>query len=280
MIKIIVDSTCDLSDEFIKKNNIDVISLQIFVNDQSYRDIKEIKIEQLYEAIESNKDVKTSLPNLTDMDDLFSKYAKEGTEFVFFTFSKEMSGTYNAATMIINQLKETYDTNMAVIDTKNGGIANALIIKRFVENKKDFNSFEEKVDYARSLADEIKHIFIVNDLTQLKKGGRIGLLKALVGSILHIKPILFIDNGTINVYKNAIGERRAINEMIRFVERHVDDKDKLIGLNFTKEKAIYESTKKSLSQKGYHNFIEQRLASTMTAHIGLDAVSISFFTNK
>lgn len=277
MLKIIVDSTCDLTDEFIKEHKIDVISLQVFIDNKSYRDIKEINIETLYKALEEKKDVKTSLPNLSDMTDLFTKYAKDNIPFVFFTFSKDMSGTFNAASMIINELKEKYDVNMAAIDTKNGGIANALIIKRFVKEMNNYDTFEKKVEFASSLAYDIKHIFIVNDLSQLKKGGRIGLIKALVGSILHIKPILCIDNGTINVYKNAIGQKRALNEMMRFINANAPNKDTLIGINFVKEQAIYKSTQKALIQNGYHNFIKQRLASVMTAHIGLDAVSISFF---
>lgn len=280
MLKIIIDSTCDLTEEFIEEHNIDVVSLQVFINNKAYRDKKEINIETLYEAIENHQDVKTSLPILTDMTDLFTKYAKEGVPFLFFTFSKDMSGTYNAANMIINELKESYATNMAVIDTKNGGIANALIVKKFLEEEKNYASFAEKANFASDLALNVKHVFLVNDLGQLKKGGRISLLKALVGSILQIKPILFIDNGFINVYKNAIGQKRALNEMMKFVENHIEDQDKLIGINFVKEEAIYKLTEKALIQRGYHNFIKQRLASVMTAHIGLDAVSISFFADK
>src|SRR5690554_980013 len=158
-MKIIIDSTIDLKEDYLKKNNIDQISLQVFIDGKSYRDIKEINVETLFEAINTKKDIKTSLPVLSDMYDLLSKYAKENIPFVFFTFSKKLSGTFNAATLIVNELKEKYKTNMAVIDTKNGGMASALIVERFINSINDEMSFDEKVDLAYSYAANVRQIF-------------------------------------------------------------------------------------------------------------------------
>ncbi len=277
MLKIIVDSTCDLSQEYIKKHNIDVISLQVFIDDKGFRDITEINVDYLYEAIHADKDVKTSLPVLTDMTDLFGHYAKSNQPFVFFTFSRAMSGTYNAASIILNELKEEYDTPMAVIDSKNGGIATALIVKRFIEEMNNYETFEEKVNLGNELADNMCHIFLVNDLTQLRRGGRIGRLKSLVGSILNIKPVLYINDGAIDVLKMAIGQKRALNEMLNYVKKNTYDQNQTIGINFVETRQVYDAAKNMLIKNGFNNLDEQRLASVMTAHIGLDAVSIGFF---
>lgn len=277
MLKIIVDSTTDLTDDFIKENNIDLISLQVIIDNVSFRDRKEIDVTELFTAIPENKNVKTSLPNLSDMYDTFKEYAKENKDFVFFTFSKKMSGTYNAATIIINELKEKYNSNMAVIDTKNGGMASALIVKRFMNEINDKMTFDEKVEHAINLTNKMRQVFLVNDLSQLKRGGRISSLQSLIGSLIHIKPILYINDGEIKIHKNTIGTKRALKELINYTEKHVSDKNKTIGMSYVMNLKILEDTKKALNDAGYNNIITERLASVMAAHIGLDAVSINFF---
>lgn len=278
-MKIIIDSTTDLTYRYIKENKIDQISLQVFIDGISYRDIKEINVTTLIEAINDKKDIKTSLPILSDMYDLFSKYAKENIPFIFFTFSKKLSGTFNAATLIVNELKEKYDTKMAIIDTKNGGMASALIVKRFINNINEDMSFEEKVDYAYELTNKMKQIFLVNDLSQLKKGGRISTLQSLIGSLIHIKPILFINDGEIKVYKNTIGLKRALKELINFTLNNVSNLETEIGVSYVENEVILNDTLKLLKESGYKNIVSNRLASVMAAHIGLDAVSINFFVD-
>jgi len=138
-------------------------------------------------------------------------------------------------------------------------------------------TFDEKVAYAISLTNKVKQIFLVNDLTQLKNGGRISTLQSLIGSLIHIKPILHIEGGEIKVYKNIIGLKRALNEIIRFTTSKVPNKNVQIGLSFVKNENILNDTVKLLNDAGYHNLVINRLASVMSAHIGLDAVSINFF---
>ncbi|VEU83253.1 DegV family protein [Acholeplasma hippikon] len=278
MIKFIIDSTIDLSDDLLKTYDVDMISLQVLIDGKNYRDRKEIKIEDLYQAIKENKKVQTSLPIMMDMYETFEKYAKENTDFIFYTFSSRLSGTYNAGRQVIEDLKGQYpNVNMIAIDSKNGGTPGLIMALDILEKIKSGASFNEVVDYANMLTTKMENLFLVNDLTQLKRGGRISTLKSLVGNLLNIKPILILDDGAITQYKSSIGQKRALNDMIEFVVKNIPNKNALIGINYSANEELLHKVEGMLIEKGFNNFIKSRIASTMTAHIGLDAISLSFY---
>src|SRR5690554_749896 len=172
MIKLIVDSTCDLDETFIKKHNIDVIPLQVLINGISYKDKLEIELETLYKHIRQGDDIKTSLPSYDDMFPLFENYAKTNQPFIFFSFAKALSGTYNFASILVEELKTKYDTPMAVIDLKNGGLGSTLLIEEIVRfTQKNYN-FDDVVNFSDNLTSHMKHLIMLEDVSQLRKGGR------------------------------------------------------------------------------------------------------------
>lgn len=276
MIKIIIDSTCDLSDDFIKTHQIDVVPLQVIINGKGYKDKFELNIDTLYEHIRQNDDVKTSLPSYDDIQPIFEHYASNNTPFIFFSFSKALSGTFNFANLLIKDLEEKYDTPMRAIDLKNGGLASAMILERIIEFIKTNQDFNEIVEYSKSLTNKMKHLVMLEDLTQLRKGGRISAVKSLISSALSIKPVLELYNGAIKPYKNAIGSKRALNELMNFVTQHVKDKSTQIGLLYSANESLLKQMLSRLETHGYTNITVGRIASVMTAHIGLDAVSVCF----
>lgn len=280
MIKFIIDSTIDLTDDYIAKNNVDMISLQVIIDDRTYRDRTEITITELYKAIRNESKVQTSLPIYSDMHDLFEYYAKRNQDFIFYTFSAALSGTFQAATMIVEEMKELYpNVNMKVINSKNGGTPGAIMAMDIIDKIHTGASFNDVLTYAEYLGNKMENLFLVNDLTQLKRGGRISTLKSLVGTILSIKPILILNQGKIEQFKSSIGLKRAINDMIDHVTKSNISKDSVIGINYSENEELLYAVEKKLSSLGYNNILKSRIASVMTAHIGLDAVSISFYKN-
>jgi len=276
MIKIIVDSTCDLSDAFIKKHNIDVVPLQVIINNKPYKDKFELSIETLYEHIKKGDDIKTSLPIYEDIQPIFEKYAKDNQPFIFYAFSKSLSGTYNFANLLIKDLQETYDTKMYAVDTKNGGLASAMMLENIISYLDNDPSFEATIKYSEKLADQMHHVIMLEDLTQLRKGGRISAIKSMISHALSIKPVLQIHDGSIKSYKNAIGSKRALNELSVYVNKYAKDKSTKIGILYSANENLLNIMLSKLESSGYKNIVVGRIASVMTAHIGLDAVSICF----
>lgn len=279
MIRVIVDSTCDLTDEFIKKHKIDVVPLQVIVNGTAYKDKFELSIETLYEHIRKNDDIKTSLPTYDDIYPYFEKYAKANEPFIFFSFAKALSGTYNFAQLLVKDLRDKYQIDMAVVDLKNGGVASAMLMDKIVDYIHTNTTFNEVVNYAEEISLKVKHALLVEDLSQLRKGGRISTVKSLISGALSIKPILELVEGAIKSYKNAIGSKRALNELLNFVTKFAPDTNTQIGVLYSANQKLRESFIEKLKQAGYKDIIQGQIASVMTAHIGLDAVSVCFFVN-
>lgn len=278
MIKIIIDSTCDLDPKLIAQYNIDVVPLQVIINGTSYKDHFEMDIESLYHHIKNGDDIKTSLPAYDDIAPLFKKYAENNEPFIFFSFAKALSGTNNFANILVKELKENYKTDMAVIDLQNGGLASSMIIEKILETIDKGTTFNEIIDYSNDLANRMHHAIMLNDLTQLRKGGRISGIKSIISSVLSIRPILMLDHGQIKPYKNAIGPKRALNELVEFVNKFSPGKDSVIGILYSENKNLLNDAINQLEKSGYHNIRIGRIASVMTAHIGLDAVSFCFLS--
>ncbi len=253
-----------------------MIPLQVIINNQGYRDKTEISIETLYRHLLNKDDIKTSLPMYEDIEPLFKTYAKNQTDFIFFSFSKALSGTHNFASILVHELKDSYTTKMAVIDLKNGGLASAMILEKVLEKLEENASFEEVILYSQSLIDQMHHVVVINDLTQLKKGGRISALKSLISGVLSIKPVLILEQGAIKSYKNAIGLKRALNEQILYLDKFAISKDQEIGINYSYNETLLQDMEKLLQKAGYTHTRRGKIASVMTAHIGLDAVSLCF----
>jgi len=276
MIKLIVDSTCDLDETFIKEYKIDVIPLQVLINGISYKDKLEIELETLYEHIRQGDDVKTSLPSYDDMFPLFENYAKTNQPFIFFSFAKALSGTYNFASILVEELKTKYDTPMAVIDLKNGGLGSTLLIEEIVRfTQKNYN-FDDVVNFSENLTHHMKHLIMLEDVSQLRKGGRISAIASALSTALTIRPVLELVQGAIKSYKRAIGSKRALKELVNYVEKHHLAKDHTIGILRTANDDLFNNLYDSLKKLGYTNIRVGTIASVMTAHIGLDAVSICF----
>ncbi|CDR30881.1 DegV domain-containing protein SAV1425 [Acholeplasma oculi] len=276
MIKLIIDSTCDLDSNLISKFKIDVVPLQVIVNGHSYKDKFEMSVETLYDHIRNSDDVKTSLPAYDDIAPIFEKYAKENQPFIFISFAKALSGTNNFANILVKELQEKYSTQMAVVDSKNGGLATAMMVEDILDFMQTHDNFDEIVNFSNELAAQMHHVIMLDDLTQLRKGGRISAIKSVISSVLSIKPVLKLDQGYIKHHKNGIGKKRALIELVNYVEANSKDKNTVIGVNYSANEELLNDVLNLLAQRGFNHIRKGRIASVMTAHIGLDAVSLCF----
>src|SRR5690606_3395976 len=128
MIKIIVDSTADLPNEYFSKYNIEIVPLIVNINGKEYKDKVDISLDSLYQELRTGSDVKTSQPNIQDIHDTLIKYAENNDEVIFITISSKLSGTYQTVYLVIQQLKEEYPNfNISLIDSKGGSAIAGLM---------------------------------------------------------------------------------------------------------------------------------------------------------
>lgn len=284
LTKIIIDSTSDLPEEIIKEYNMDILLLRVFIEDEEFLDKVTISVDEVYNAMRKGIYPKTSLPNPKKIYDLFKKYALKGISFIYYSFSSKLSGTYQAAHMIMEDLKKEFPhVKMAILDTKAGSIASGLIALQGAKLAKLETKFEDIIEVSKENIRNIEHIFTIDDLTCLIKGGRIKKSHAIIGNALNIKPILDVKDGEIKLIKKIRGRKKALEELVDIVCQRIKYfPNQIIGIAHADDLKTALEIKNMLVEKIGHNnsiFVE-KIGSVLGSHLGIGGVGVFFFNNK
>lgn len=283
MIRIIVDSTCDLPDEVIKKYDIKILPLRVNINGADYADKVTINVDEVYDAMKKGIYPKTSQPNLMDMHKLLLKYASKGDSIIFLSFSSKMSCTYQAVSSTIEELREEFPgVDMEVVDTKGGSTGSGLIALQASKLAAAGKNFKTIVKQTRQLAEHIEHIFTITDLNWLVRGGRISRSSGFIGDVLNIKPILHVNNGIIEVLKKVRGKRNALNQVVEIVSERIKKfPDQIIGISHADDYETALELERMLKEKFKDaKFMVNKIGSVLGTHLGIGGVGVFFLNEK
>lgn len=283
MIKIIVDSTCDLPKSLLEEYDIKKLPLRILLHNEDYADGVDITIDEVYDEMRKDVLPKTSQVRPADFYNLFKECLEKGDDFIYLAFSRVLSGTCNVAEMIINELKEQYpDRKMAVIDSKAGALGNGIIAVQGAMMNKDEKDFEYIKSQMEFMVEHLEYVFTLDDLNWLTKGGRINKFTGAIGGMLDIKPILNLDDGYMKVIKTSRGRKKSLSTLMNILdERMKDFKSQTIGISHADDLDIAEDLKIKLSEKYPDcNFIIMRIGSVLGAHLGIAGVGLFCLNEK
>lgn len=282
-LKIIVDSACDIPDKFLKENNIDLLPFRIIVDQKEYLDGIDIDTEQLFKFLEEKRHITTSQVRATDFEDVFTNCAEKGWNCIYLAFSSKMSGAYQTAKLISENVKEKYpDFKIEVIDTKSGSTAIGLLVEKVVQFKKDNLPFEEIIKRTKELSKKVEHIFTLESLERLKTGGRISKTAAMVGEFLNIKPLLEVKKGKIKLFKKVRGYNRAYKKLLKIMDKRSSDlNNQLIGISYSGEKEKAIKLKEMIADRfDTKNFMINMISNVLTVHLGRSGVGVFFINDK
>jgi len=283
MTKIIIDSTTDLPEDVIKAYDMDILPLRVFLEDKEYLDKAEISVEEVYDAMKKGIYPKTSLPTPKNIHEIFKKYASKEINFIYYSFSSRLSGTYQAAHMILEDLRKEFPhVKMAILDTKAGSIASGLIALQGAKMATLGSKFEDIIEASKEHIKNIEHIFTLNDLSWLLKGGRIKKSSAIIGNALSIKPILDVQDGEIKVIKKVRGRKNALDTLVDIVcERIKDFPNQIIGIAHADDLDVALKLKNMLIERiGHDNIFIEKIGSVLGVHLGIGGVGVFFFNKK
>lgn len=218
-IALITDTTCDLSDETVKKYNIHELPFRIIYKEKEYRDKYEITSKRVYENLK--KEVPTSsMPGLGDMEELFNKLENEGyTHAIVVTLSTGLSGVYNGIKMV-SENHPKIKTHL--YDSKSISLGEGIIVVECAKLIEKNKSFDEIVKELPKIKSRISLYFVVGTLEYLIKGGRIGKVAGTIAKVMNIKPIISPDsNGIYTTCAKARGRKQSLNKIVEIIENHL-----------------------------------------------------------
>lgn len=215
---IMTDSSCDLPSELATNLGLEVVPLTVLLDEKTFRnylDEREISAADFYAQIKAGKSATTSAVNVDEFTQAMEPFLQAGKDVLYLGFSSGLSATYQASTIAAEDLAAKYpEAKVLAVDTLCASMGQGLIVYLAAQAKQGGKGIEEVRDYVESIRLNLAHYFTVDDLHHLKRGGRISAAAAILGSTLHIKPILHVnDEGRLIPIGKVRGRKQAIKKL-------------------------------------------------------------------
>lgn len=280
-IRIVTDSTADLTPELVERYGIRVVPLEVLAEGKAYKDKIDITNEEYYEILRSATVLPTtSQPSPAVFAQTYRELAAEGAEHIIsIQISSELSGTYQSSVLAAGLVADAVTVHN--FDSRTATMGLGLIVLSAARMAKEGKSLDEilaQVDYMIQNSDLY---FLLDSLDNLHKGGRIGKASHMVGSLLNIKPVLNLSNGVISAYEKVRGNKgnKALERLIAILAEKIDPHKKLyctVGYCDNREIADY-MVEKLKEHVDCDEFIYLQIGSVVATHIGMGAVGLAFY---
>lgn len=216
-IKVISDSLSDIPKDLIEKYDIGIVPLTIRLDERDYKDGIDINNKEFYEKLRNSKDTpKTSQATYIQFKSVFEKYINEGKSILYISGSSKATGTYQSAMMAKNEL----EGDITLFDSLNLCYGCGVQVVKACEMLEQGKTLDEVIYKLEQMRESLYVVFAVDTLEYLRKGGRISATKAMVGSVLSIKPLIDIKNGELENVAQVRGKKNVISKLIELVKEH------------------------------------------------------------
>ncbi|MGP4041827.1 DegV family protein [Gracilibacillus sp. D59] len=282
-VKILADSACDLSSEDVKQFDIEVLALTVQLDGEDYEDGVSISSKKVYDAMREGKSPKTAQVSPQVFKDTFEKHAKAGNQVLYLTLSSELSGTYQGAKLMEQEVKEEYpDCELHVIDTKCASLGYGLVVLRAAELAQSGARLDEILEVSKHHYQHMEHIFTVDDLEYLYRGGRVSKTAAFVGTLLKVKPLLHMEDGKLIPLEKVRGSKKVYKRMIEVMEeRGKDLENQLVAISHGDALDTAENIAKMIREKWNVKDIKiNMIGSSIGAHAGPGTIALFFLNDS
>lgn len=219
-IALVTDSGSDLTLEELKENNIELVPFRIIYPEKEYNDVLEISPDDVYNRLKEHIPT-TSLPSIDYMEGVLNRLEKEGyTHVIMISISSHFSGTGNSFRLL---LEDHPNLTSFVFDSKTLSAPQGTLALMTAKMIRDGLSFEEICEKLPILRTQSHGYFTIDTLEYLKKGGRIGSVAGTIGSVLNIKPIIWVsDEGVYETYAKVRGQKQALSRLQKIAKQELD----------------------------------------------------------
>jgi len=227
--KIITDASCNLSAQMMDELGIVYKSLNLISEDgteiKNYLKDENFSFKGFYDRLRNKENIKTSLLNVEEFTNIYKEILDSGDDILAILISSGISGTYQAAKIAADDLREQYpERKIIVIDSLCASIGHGLMVYYAAMMKNEGKSIDETADFVYKNRLNMVHNFTVDDLFFLKRGGRLSGGVAIIGTILQIKPVLHVNNeGKLISLSKVNGRKKSINALFDALKDNVID---------------------------------------------------------
>ena len=279
MVRIIADSTCDLSQELIEKYGVAILPLHILLGEDEFEDGRDIKPEEIYRwSDEHGTTPGTSAPSMESALKLYGEVYTEGDELICFSISGQMSTSGNVMRLAAEEMGIT--DQVTVIDSENLSTGIGHLVVEAAIMAKEGKSAGEIVDRIETLRPLVRASFIVDTLVYLHRGGRCSGLAAMLGGTLHLHPMIVVENGKMHSSKKYRGSlSKALTAYARDLEpvMRKAKRDRVFITHSGCEQETVEMVQEFLKGLGiFREILVTRAGGVISSHCGPGTLGILF----
>ena len=283
MIRIISDSTCDLSKELIEKYNIEILPLHIHLGEDEYLDGVTITPDEIYEWSDANNTTpKTAAISIGEAVDAFEPIVKNGDEIIAFSISQGMSATCSVLRLAASELEA--EDSIHVIDSANLSTGIGLLVIEAAIMAGEGKSAAEIVSRIEELKPRVSASFVVDTLTYLHRGGRCSGVAALAGGMLQLHPKIVVENGKMDAHKKYRGKMRAVfKSYVKDMEADLTNarKNRVFITHSGCEEEIISDMKNYLEELNiFDEILITRAGSVISSHCGPGTLGVLFIRGE
>ena len=220
---ITTDNNADLPESYYKEHGVGCAYLSYSMDGQHYSHENFLPVEEFYAKMRAGSLPTTAQVNPSEVKELFEPYLKEGKDILHIAFSSGLSGTYNSCRIAAEDLTEDYpERRIIVVDSLAASLGQGLLVYLAQKMKEEGADFETTAKWTEEHKKNIAHLFTVDDLNHLYRGGRVSKTTAVLGGMLNIKPVLHVDDeGKLIPVGKVRGRKKSILELVSLMDQKI-----------------------------------------------------------
>lgn len=283
MIKIISDSTCDLSKELLERYDITILPLHVHLGENEYEDGINITPDELYKWSDANKSTpKTSVPSIEEAIQVFQPHVNQGAELICFSISTEMSSSANVMRLAAEEMES--EDKIHVVNSANLSTGIGLLVIEAAVMAAEGKNAQEILDRIEELKPLVRSSFVVDIMTYLHRGGRCSAIAALAGGVLKLHPEILVEDGKMKVGKKYRGKMKDV--LVTYVkDREIAlksaKKDRVFITHSGCDQAVLDSVHEYLESLGvFDEILLTRAGSVISSHCGPGTLGVLYIAGE
>ena len=285
MYKILTDSTADLPAEYLEEHKVGCMPISYILDGVTYGRDRELDWKEFYAMMRNEgKMPTTSQINPQEAKEYLEEYCKTDKEILYLAFSSGLSGTCGNLRMAAQEvMEEQPDVKIRVVDSLAASMGEGLFVHKAVRMRDQGKSMEETAQWLEEHARNVVHVFTVDDLFHLYRGGRVSRTAAVLGTLVSIKPKLHVDDeGHLILIGKVRGRKKSLSALVDYMGEKMgswteENRDDYVFISHGDALEDAEYVRDLIKERfGFRNFLINHIGPTIGAHSGPGTIALFF----